>query len=64
VAGMSRDVAFEAVDGAINTAIDEAYRTKYKGSPYLNPMIGARAGSATVRIAPCPSMKMRRSPSF
>ena len=40
------------MDGAINDQIDEAYQTKYKGSPYLPPMIGARARSATVKIAP------------
>jgi len=52
VAGMTKEVAFEPVDGPINDLIDEAYRAKYKGSPYLNPMIGARARSATVKVAP------------
>jgi len=51
-AGMTREVAFEAVDGPINDRIDDAYRAKYQGSPYLSPMIGARARSATVRVAP------------
>jgi hypothetical protein len=49
-AGMTRDVAFEAVDGAVNDRIDDAYRAKYAASPYLAPMIGARARAATVRI--------------
>jgi hypothetical protein len=51
-AGMTKDVAFEPIDGTINDRIDEAYRAKYRGSPYLAPMIGARARSATVRITP------------
>jgi hypothetical protein len=34
VAGMTKEVAFEPVDGAINDLIDDAYREKYKGSPY------------------------------
>jgi hypothetical protein len=51
-AGMTKEVAFEPVDGPINNRIDDAYRAKYHGSPYLKPMIGARARSATVRIMP------------
>jgi hypothetical protein len=51
-AGLTREVTFEPVDGAINAQIDDAYRVKYKGSPYLDPMIGKRARSATVRITP------------
>lgn len=52
VAGMTKEVVFEPVDGPINDLVDEAYRAKYKGSPYLNPMIGARARSATVKVTP------------
>jgi len=51
-AGMTREVAFEAVQGAINDLIDDAYQKKYKGSPYLKPMIGERARSATIKIHP------------
>ena len=51
-AGMTIDVTFEPVDGPINDHIDDAYRAKYKGSPYLAPMIGTRARSATMRIIP------------
>ena len=51
-AGMTIDVAFESVDGPISNRIDDAYRAKYKGSPYLAPMIGTRARSATIRIVP------------
>lgn len=52
VAGMTNEVRFQQVDGPINDRIDDAYRAKYKGSPYLDPMIGARARSATVKIDP------------
>ncbi len=52
-AGMTIDVSFEAVEeGAINERVDEAYRAKYKGSPYLGSMVAGRARSATIRIAP------------
>lgn len=52
VAGMAKEVRFERVDGPMNDGIDEAYRAKYKSSPYLEPMVGARARSATVKIDP------------
>ncbi len=51
-AGMTKEVVFEPIEGNINDRIDEAYRTKYKGSPYLSPMIGAKARAATVKIMP------------
>ena len=51
-AGTTKEVSFEPVNGAINDRIDEAYRVKYKGSPYLRPMVGAAARSATVKIRP------------
>ena len=51
-AGMTREVAFEPVDGQINDRIDDAYRAKYKSSPYLKPMIGERARAATVKVVP------------
>jgi hypothetical protein len=52
VAGITKEVRFEPVNGPINDRIDDAYRAKYQGSPYLDPMIGARARSATVKIDP------------
>jgi hypothetical protein len=51
-AGIRKEVTFEPVEGSINDQIDDAYREKYKGSPYLAPMIGARARSATVKVTP------------
>ncbi|RPD44063.1 DUF2255 family protein [Paracnuella aquatica] len=51
-AGMTKEVRFEPVQGDINNAIDEAYKTKYSTSPYLSPMISNRSRTATVRIDP------------
>jgi hypothetical protein len=51
-AGMTKEVSFEPVEGKINDRIDDAYRAKYKGSPYLSPMISANARAATVKIMP------------
>ena len=51
-AGMTKEVGFEPVEGAINDRIDEAFQTKYAKSPYLKPMIGAGARAATVKVMP------------
>jgi hypothetical protein len=51
-AGMTKEVTFEQVGGQINDHIDDAYRAKYAGSPYLKPMIGERARAATCRVVP------------
>lgn len=51
-AGITKEVVFEAVEGPINDRIDDAYRAKYNGSPYLNPMITGGARIATVRVTP------------
>jgi hypothetical protein len=50
--GLTKEVAFETVEGQIDDRIDDAYRTKYQSSPYLKPMVSSRARSATVRIVP------------
>ncbi len=49
-AGVTREVAFEPVEGSINDRIDDAYRAKYGKSQYLAPMISAQARVATVKI--------------
>ena len=54
-AGITKVVTFEALDGTINDRIDNAYRAKYKTSPYLQPMISTRSRSATVKIEPIES---------
>jgi hypothetical protein len=51
-AGATREVLFEPVEGPINDRVNEAYRAKYRSSPYLAPMIGDRARSATIKIMP------------
>lgn len=51
-AGVTKEVTFEPADGPINDRVDDAYRAKYRGSPYLGPMISARARSATVKVTP------------
>jgi hypothetical protein len=49
---MTKEVTFEPVNGPIDDLIDDAYRAKYHGDPYLSSMIGARARSATVKVMP------------
>lgn len=50
--GLTKEVTFEPVEGSVLDSIDEAYRAKYRGNRYLEPMIGTRARSATLKIAP------------
>lgn len=52
VAGVTRDVSFEPVEGPVQDRIDAAYRAKYGSSRYLPPMLAAGPRSATVRIVP------------
>ena len=50
-AGEKWDVEFESVeDEKLKKQIDEAYKEKYDGSPYLSPMISNRARSASVQV--------------
>jgi hypothetical protein len=51
-AGITKEVNFEPGEGSMNSEIDEAYRAKYKNSPYLQAMISSRASKATVKISP------------
>jgi hypothetical protein len=51
-AGVTKEVTFELVNGQINDQIDDAYRAKYRDSPYLKPMIAAGPRSATVKVVP------------
>jgi hypothetical protein len=52
VAGATHEVTFEPVEGPINGEVDDAYRAKYKGSPYLPPMIAPAIRATTVKILP------------
>ena len=51
-AGITKEVTFELIEGEVNVLIDSAYQKKYKDSPYLPPMIGERARSATIKVKP------------
>ena len=52
-AAMTKEVRFEPVPpGGIDNRIDEAYKAKYHGSPYLKPMISTCARAATVKVVP------------
>jgi hypothetical protein len=51
-AGLTKEVTFAPVEGPINDLIEEAYRKKYRVSPYLGSMIGGRARLATVKVMP------------
>jgi hypothetical protein len=52
-AGLAKEIRFEPVDDDdLGEQIDEAYRKKYDGSSYLDPMIGKRARAATMKIVP------------
>ena len=51
-AGLTKEVSFEPVEGPVNDLIDDAYRAKYKGSPYLAAVVRTRCRSATIKIMP------------
>jgi hypothetical protein len=53
--GVEKDVRFaEAIDPALNDAIDAAYRSKYlhHGAQWVDPMVAAEARSTTIKLAP------------
>lgn len=52
VAGARHDVAFAPAAPTVLDAIDDAYRVKYAGSPYLPPMIAPRTRETTLEILP------------
>lgn len=54
LAQANHEVRFAAASGdvALDQKIDQAYQTKYAGSPYLAPMLQSGPQSATVRILP------------
>jgi hypothetical protein len=51
-AGTTKEVTFEPVGGEMKNSIDDAYRAKYRDSPYLNPMISSGASAGTVKVTP------------
>ncbi|MBN8424670.1 DUF2255 family protein [Microbacterium esteraromaticum] len=51
IGGTVHDATFVPVDDTdLNERIDEAYRAKYAGSPYLPPMLTEKVRAATVRV--------------
>ena len=54
IVGIEYQVRFDSADGSVLDAVDDAYRTKYAPSPYLEPMLARGPRSATVRITPAP----------
>ena len=53
LAGFTQEVLFKPVhDEGLQAQIDDAYRAKYKASPYLAAMVSARARAATVQLEP------------
>jgi hypothetical protein len=46
------EVTFAPADDTVLDAVDDAYRTQYAASPYLEPMLRTGPRSATVRITP------------
>mgnify|MGYP002383514270 CR=1 FL=1 len=53
VSGMTLKVSFAPMmEKELNDRIDEAYIAKYKGNPYLDSMISAKARAATIKILP------------
>jgi hypothetical protein len=51
-AGGEWEVTFEPAPTDVTDAVDDAYRQKYAGNPYLAPMIRNEVRAATVRIRP------------
>lgn len=50
---VDRAVNFEFIDDTeVNAAIDEAYKVKYAGSPYLDGPLSERMQRATVKLVP------------
>src|SRR5438067_2250406 len=45
-AGMTKEVAYEPFDGPRMERVDEAYRARYRRTPYLRRMVSRRARAA------------------
>jgi hypothetical protein len=52
IAGTGHEVTFAPADDTVLDAVDDAYRTKYAPSDYLEPMLRGGPRSATVRVDP------------
>jgi hypothetical protein len=61
--GLTKDVTREPADDTINDRVDDAYRMKYNGSSYLDPMIGTRVRTTTVRVVAGTRKSERSTPA-
>ncbi|WP_405668103.1 DUF2255 family protein [Streptomyces sp. NBC_01166] len=52
IAGSDYEVAFSPADDSVLDAVDDAYRTKYATSSYLEHMVQSGPRSNSVRITP------------
>ena len=52
--GVDKDVRFAAAGGAVNDAIDAAYRAKYHSYPaaYVDHVVSAEARATTIKLVP------------
>jgi len=53
-AGLERDVTFAEADPDVNTAVDQAYHTKYDrhGPAIVGTVVGAEVAPVTIRLVP------------
>ncbi|SDT04252.1 hypothetical protein SAMN04489751_3590 [Brevibacterium sandarakinum] len=52
LAGAEHEVAFAPADAGVLDVVDEAYRDKYSGSPYVAAVVADGPRSTTVRVTP------------
>ncbi|MEU9456691.1 DUF2255 family protein [Streptomyces sp. NPDC048277] len=52
ITGAEHEVTFAPADDSVLNAVDDAYRTKYAPSPYVEPMLRSEPRSTTIRIRP------------
>jgi hypothetical protein len=50
--GLEHDVEFVEVESAVDDAVDDAFRAKYRGSSYLEAMLRPEARATTLELVP------------
>jgi hypothetical protein len=50
--GITKEVAFEKAEDAVNDQVNEAYSAKYSCSPYVTAMIDKRLRPTTMAVSP------------
>ena len=54
--GLDTDVTFVDTDHGLDDAIDDAYRTKYRGSPSaVSHITSEQARATTIKLVPSPA---------